>query len=1185
MKRAHDEIVTSPLLRMNVPSPTVNAAHGGDHPHRALRLRWGLVNPLRSAAGRRGLWIIVGFLLFASTIHAQPAEMSDDPAVLLKLTQLPENYEMQLVGMEPDVVNPIQINFDPQGRLWVLCVPGYPQILPGQSPRDYIVVLEDFGPDGRAKKVRKVVEGLMVPTGMMPGDGGVYVGQGENLLHFREHNGKFEKRVLLTGFGTNDTHHTLNTFRWGPEGDLYFNQGVYIRSTVETPYGPRKHFGGAIWQLRTDRLKLEVFDRSIAPNNTWGHDFDAWGRSFIASAWPGALNQILPDSPLQRTSEPSALPPLKITQIGAERHCGLEIVGGRHLPDDMQGNLLTGDFLSHRIYRYQMQDLENRFVAKQLPPLAQSQHRKFRPIDMRMGPDGAIYIADLYQQIIQHNQVDFRDPRRDHTRGRVWRIVRKDRPLVEIPKLVGVPAEQVVARMKDPEPWTRLHARRALMERDAKEANAALDALVAKVDEKDPGVTKFLVEALWTYQSLDRVEPALLARLLRSPDPRVRGAATKAVGAWQDRLPAANRLLAAQAADPHPRVRLEAVLAATHIPSADALQSALVALDHPMDPLLDFALRKAAIVLEPYWRPQFQAGKLTFGGKAKHLAFALRAVKAPDAFPVLAKLIQSKSVPDENLADMLSILAGSAEHRDMALDQAATNSTLSALDRTRVVEAVEQSLPATYKASWKDLASLSKLIGDASPVVSSAGLRLAGAMHAQGLGNIEQIAVDPKTDAMRRRAAITALVRMHGAGAAKSLTMLTAADRPADVRLAAIQGLVEADMKTAADQAALFMKQPVGNGVDLEPLFTAFVQKKGGADALAASLQNTKPADDTARVGMRTLVALGVSPPALVAVLQGASGDSGRQRKLDGAESKRLLSLVPKEGDPVRGEAVFRSPALGCLSCHAIGGAGGIVGPDLSGIGTSAQPDYLLESIVLPSKIIREGYNTAHVVTASGKVIRGIVQRESPKELVLRDPRGEELVLKAEDIEEKKIGGSLMPDGIDRTLTDAELVDLVRFLSEVGKPGPFGVSHVPVARRWQVLSNPPATLQPLDGKSLGSALQHDSTLTWNVAYSRISGDLPLSELPKAPGIVYLRTQIEMISAGKVGLRMPSPEGIQLWADGTPIDLGERIMLDLPRGIHTLTFRVDLGRRTNGVFRCELSDSSAGGQARFVSQAK
>lgn len=1137
------------------------------------------------------LWAAAAILLSASApSHSQtkaPSDLDDDPAALLKLTQLADGYEMQLVASEPTIVNPLQINFDPQGRLWVLCAPGYPQILPGQQPRDYVVILDDIGPDGKARKVQKFAEGLTVPTGMMPGDGGVYVGQGESLLHLRDVKGTGkadEKRVVLTGFGTNDTHHTLNTFRWGPDGNLYFNQGVYIRSTAETPYGPRRHFGGGIWQLRTDRLKLEVFDRSILPNNTWGHAFDPWGVPFIASAWPGALNQVLPDSPLQQSSDGSVVPDLKMTQIGGERHCGLEIVGGRHLPDDMQGNLLTGGFLQHVIYRYALQDLETRYVAKQLPPLVQSKHRKFRPIDIRMGPDGAIYVADLYQQIIQHNQVDFRDPRRDHTRGRVWRIVRKDRPLVAIPKLVGVPAREVAAHLQDAEPWTRLHARRALAERDAAESAAAVTAWIAQLEPNDAHLQRHLLEALWTYQALDRPEPVLLAKLLRSPDPRVRGAATKVVAAWHDRLPAAVRLLAVQAADPHPRVRLEAVLSASHIPSADALPAVLVALDHPVDKLLKFALRKAAVVLQPYWRPEFQAGKLVFGGKTKHLTFALQAVKAPDALPILAKLVVDGKAPSDRLADVLQILAASdnAAHQNLAFEKAVDASAMSAEDRARVLEALEAAASPHSPTAWKE-SSLGSLFGHESPLLASAAIRLAGTRRLAELQPaIETIAADAKTDPLRRGAAIQALTRRQGPGAAKLLKTLAAADRPYQVRMQAVLGLADLELKQAAAEAATLLSSPPPAGADAEPLFAAFLHRKGGAEILATAFESAKPSADSARIGLRTLVGLGISPPSLIAALQKASGEESRQRKLDAAETKRLLGLVAKEGDAVRGEAVFRRSSLGCAQCHAIGGAGGIVGPDLSAIGTSAQLDYLLESILLPSKVVREGYNTAHVVTTSGRVIRGVVQRESPRELVLRDPLKDEIVIKADDIEEKKIGGSLMPDGIDRSLTDGELADLVRFLSELGKPGPFGVSYRAVARRWQILASPSPALLSLDPAALGQTLVSDATLPWTTAFSRVAGDLPLGEIVgKGESAILVRCQIDVVAAGKIGIRLEGAEGAKLWVDGTPTEVGERVSLNLAPGIRTLTFRVESARRSGATLRCELTEEPGGtGQARF-----
>src|SRR5262249_37676201 len=204
-------------------------------------------------------------------------------------------------------------------------------------------------------------------------------------------------------------------------------------------------------------------------------------------------------------------------------------------------------------------------------------------------------------------------------------------------------------------------------------------------------------------------------------------------------------------------------------------------------------------------------------------------------------------------------------------------------------------------------------------------------------------------------------------------------------------------------------------------------------------------------------------------------------------------------GDPARGEAVFRRPELGCLQCHAIAGAGGKVGPDLATVGASAPLDYLLESVLLPAKIIKDGYTCLHLVTRNGRAVSGILLRESPREVVLRDPTHDEMVIPTADIEERSTGGSLMPDGLDQTLTDAELADLIRFLAELGKPGPYGPSPLSVARRWQYLNPPPASLLALDNTALGRALRDDRSLTWSSAYSLTSGHLPLAEVTGAHG--------------------------------------------------------------------------------------
>jgi putative heme-binding domain-containing protein len=1115
-------------------------------------------------------------------VHAQPRiDMNDDPETERRLLVVPEGFEVQLVAAEPDVVNPVQINFDPEGRLWVLCIPRYPQLLPGQDPRDYVLVLEDFDAKGKARKSRVFADRLTVPTGIAPGDRGVYVGQADKLLHLKDSNGTgkaTERRILLAGFGTQDTHHTLNSFRWGPDGNLYFNQGIYIKSTVETPYGPRTLWGGCIWQLRPDRLRLEVHDRSILGTNTWGHIFDAWGQSFCTTAWPDGIHLVLPDSPLTASSDKGVVPPLPLTRVADGRHCGATFISGRHFPDDWQGNLISGSFAQQLLYRYQISDSGSKFTGKQLAPLLISKHRKFRPVDVQMGPDGALYVADWYDEVIQHNQIDFRDPRRDHSRGRIWRIVHTDLPLVTPPKLTGVSVDDVLEQLKAPEQWTRQQAKRALAERNAKEVAARLDAWVRRLDAKDADLPRHLLEALWVCQTIDHIDIDLLTRVLSSADPRARAAATRVLGAWHERVPGALRLLAAQAADPQPRVRLEAVLAACRVPSPNALESALCALAQPSEPLVDFALRKTALVLKPYWYPEFQKGRLTFGADTKRLTFALQAIQAADAVPALVQLLQANQVDPANRAAVLALIAllGNSDQQALAWKQAAR---LKAAELQHLLTAFAEAMrqrkvqPALTK---DDVALLGGLFIHADPALAEAAVHLAGSWKQEALRKdleSQTVGEDPR----RRRAAVAALVDLGGPASVQYLET-QASNKSYALRLEALIGLATLDAKRAAAPAARLLQQPTTALDDPGSLFITFLQRSGGAQALAEALHTVHPSSDAAKIGLRTLNTLGTPAPALLKVLQEAAGVGGPARAVTPAELQRLLALVQSQGDASRGEAVFRRPALGCLQCHAIGGAGSRVGPDLGGIGSSAQVDYLLESILLPAKVIREGYNTAHVVTHDGKAYSGVIVRETPQELVLRNPTSDELIIPKRDIDERNSAGSLMPDGLAQNLTDAELADLVRFLSELGRPGPFAVSHVRVARRWQYLAAIPESLVVLSPSALGQALRDDARLVWTTAYSMVSGDLALADVRPdgEANLAIVRCEIEATTSGPVVLHLNNTRGLRLWVDGAPAEVSERTRLTFERGIHRLDFAIEQpssGRR----LRCELAE----GEGRFA----
>src|SRR5262249_48255101 len=273
------------------------------------------------------------------------------------------------------------------------------------------------------------------------------------------------QRIVLSGFGTEDTHHIIHTLRWGPDGMLYFNQSTYIHSHVETPYGVRRLGGGGVWQFRPETMRLEIFLRGLI--NPWGHHFDRWGQSFATDGAGGeGINYVLQGASYAWT--PGAIRIIHGLNPGSPKHCGAEIASGRHLPEDWRGNILTNDFRGHRVCRFVPGDDGSGFAARELPELVKTNHPAFRPVDVKMGPDGAVYIADWYTPIIQHGEVDFRDPRRDHTHGRIWRVTAKNRPLVPRPQLVGATTEALLDALKASEDWTRHHAKRQLKERGAK---------------------------------------------------------------------------------------------------------------------------------------------------------------------------------------------------------------------------------------------------------------------------------------------------------------------------------------------------------------------------------------------------------------------------------------------------------------------------------------------------------------------------------------------------------------------------------------------------------------------------------------------------------------------------------------------------------------------------------------------
>jgi putative heme-binding domain-containing protein len=838
--------------------------------------------------------------------------------------------------------------------------------------------------------------------------------------------------------------------------------------------------------------------------------------------------------------------------------------------------MITNDFRGHRVCRFVVTPDGAGYASREKPELIKTNHGAFRPIDVKMGPDGAIYIADWYNPIIQHGEVDFRDPRRDHVHGRIWRVTAKGRPLVPRPKLVNATTEELLEALKAPEDWTRHFAKRVLKERGKEKVLPALAAWVKKLNPADADYEHHLLEALWTYESLDVVEPKLLSTLLHARDHRARAAAVRVADQWRDRLDDALGLFAERVGDEHPQVRLEAVRAIAHRPGVIAHLVALHALDLPMDKFLDYALWLTIRELAPTWLPEFEKGRVEFDNP-RHLLFALEAVNSPAAVKPLIALIQQGKVPADREEQALTLIGslGSPKELSQILDLALETKTPVGR-RARLLAALEQAARQRHVQPEGDLGRIGPVLNEESDALRSAAARLTGGWKLETLrGRLVDLAHSPKSSEPVRQAAFEGLAALGGPASRQAIETLIAKGQSAIVRQQAVIALVGLDVTAAARHAAVVLAEPEASEAATN-ILQAFVQRKNGLAALAAALKDQKLPADVAKVGVRLVRGSTKDAGALVDALTKAGGLTTGPRVLSPEEMKQMMADVAQHGNPVRGEAIYRRKDQVCQKCHAIAGAGGQVGPDLSSIGASAQVDYLIESILQPNKAIKENYHSLNIGTRDGRLISGIPVRQTEKELVLRDAEDREVSIPLKDIDVKEQGGSLMPEGLADTLTRSELVDLVRFLSELGKVGPYSPSKARLVRRWQALTPSRESYTLLIRTSHASAAGDDPALVWTPAYSTVAGVLPLEDLPRfqfgknGPTTAFIRCQLEATTPGKVKLLLNSSQGINAWLNREPVDARDSLELDLKQGLHTITLAIDLQRRKDPL-RIELDD--------------
>jgi putative heme-binding domain-containing protein len=1114
-------------------------------------------------------------LLITTAIFAQN-DLQDipdpDPQSQLEMFQIADGLEVNLFAADPMVVKPIQMNWDAEGRLWVVSSTVYPHLKTGEEANDKIYVLEDTNGDGTADKSTIFAEGLLTPTGILPGDGGAYVANSTEILHFMDTDGdgkSDQSRRVLSGFGTGDTHHLIHTFRWGPEGMFYFNQSIYIYSHIETPWGVKRLEGGGVWQLRPKTLELDVYAKGLI--NPWGLQFNRWGQSFLTD---GAGNEGINYAFAGATfvTAPGAERIIRGLNPGQPKHSGLEVISGRHLPESWAGGFITNDFRANRINRFTVEEQGSGYATKQVEDLLWTDNVAFRPVDITLGPDGAIYVADWYNPIIQHGEVDFHDPRRDQRHGRIWRITAKDRPLVKAPDLVEADVVALLEALKLPEDWTRLQAKQLLKQRGPDEVTPVLQEWVDDLDEGNPDYEHHLLEALWVYQSLDVVDETLLLDLLGADNHNARAAAVRILYYWHNRINNGVKLLETAATDNHPRVRLEAVIALRKPETAEAASIALTVLEQQMDEFLDFALWQTIRELEPLWMARLKADPDFFGDKKKTV-FALKSVSNPDAVEYLVQLYQKGDVPEEYRGDVLSSIAkwGKTGDLNALFDLVVEGNSKYDGGVAAELGALEEAARQRNLKPDRGLSRIVDFIENDEEAVAIGAVKLIGYWGMEEL-NGRLVTLAKNGDTNMKRAALGALAAMEDSKSQQLLMDMTGDNNPPELQVLALSELVSLDVAEAAGLTVELL-QNLPEQIDASGLFSAFLSRKGGTKALAEEISGKKIPENLARVGRKTMqqqLPWYRHKDEDVILLKEAFEASGgalpperMPQQLDDQEIKTLVQEIKTTADPDLGEVIYRKTSLNCQSCHAIGGAGGLIGPDLSSLGTSSPIDDIIRSLVDPNESIKEGYELQRINKKDGSVVMGYPVREGSTEVVLRNVAGQEVSIPKSQIDvHENVPGSLMPPGLTASLDREEFENLVGYLSKIGESGKFRVPNAQFVRRWRTLNGNKEVLAKIKEKGLDHVVRENSKIAQQPAYSKISGELPIEELPIMeidPNQRYsmVNFEIEVLNPGNVALLFNSTEGITAWAGQEPIDLTENgTVLDLPQGIQKITLAID-----------------------------
>jgi putative membrane-bound dehydrogenase-like protein len=943
------------------------------------------------------------------------------PKKAAEVMTVPESFTVKLFAGEPDVHQPIAFCLDDRGRVWVAEAYCYPLRRPDKQANDRIVIFEDTDGDGQFDKRTVFMEGLNLVSGLEVGHGGVWIGAAPYLMFVPVRPGEDRPagppKILLDGWGFQDTHETLNTFTWGPDGWLYGCHGVFTHSRVGKPGTPddqRVKINAGIWRYHPTRHVFEVFAHGTS--NPWGIDFNDYGQLFCEACVIPHCFHIIQGARYHRqagnhfnpytyadittiadhlhyvgaVNNPWAANNRSDSAGGGHAHCGTMLYLGGSWPEEYRDQMFMGNIHGRRINVDILKPKGSGYVASHGKDFLLANDEWARFINMRYGPDGNVYLIDWYDKQACHvtNPSAF-----DRTNGRIYKIsYRGTKPVnVDLRKYTD---KQLVELQLNKNDWFVRHARRILQERGG---NPEVRAALEKIAFEHPDETRRL-RGLWALHVTGGLTRDQMVKGLSDKGDLVRAWTVQLAMEYPNRVPPQliDGFAEMAGKDSSPVVRLYLASALQQMPVENRipilkglLTHAEDAGDHNLPLMYWYALEPLADADMP------QALLLAAGTRIPPLLeFTVRRISSIGTPGALATLVGALG-KDEDAAHQRIILKG-------------LQAGLKGRRQVPTPAGWESAYPRLVKSADHDVREL------ASALAVTFG-------NVKAFDQMRAVLADAKAPLEQRQFALTTLLDARD----KQLpALLQRVVTEPGLRGAALRGLATYDdSKTPGVVLAVFSSLPPAekrdalNTLSARPAYAvALLDAVAGKKVVAADvsadvvrqLRNLKNKDIDRRIGE------------VWGVVRDTPADRAKQIAM---YRGKLLGSGPQP-DLALGRAMF---AKTCQQCHVLFGVGGKVGPEITGA-NRADLNYLLENILDPSAVIPKEYAATVLEMKDGRVITAIVKEETPTALTVLTAN-ETLTLPVKEIAERTPSKqSMMPDDQLKPFSDREVRSLIAYL-------------------------------------------------------------------------------------------------------------------------------------------------------------